>query len=187
VVGFRASKPSTMGKTTFVCKIDDTDSLKRAVRSIVQHNTTEMVRLGTFYTPQEFAALDPRRHLVIRKLSARVGSNYNATCREVRDRWSRGEDISLNGACLVRYKEKLWLEVVSSGGGSCSTMFFETHAPEVGWMGTRGKPPNFYKSPMVTEWMHVRDLVSFFDGPSDPSGPSHPQSSGGPPGGSPWV
>ena len=144
-----------MGKTAFICKVDTVAAMANACRSIYKHNTTEMSALGGLYTDDEFRAIDPMRFNVMQKLRAQIGSGVNMACAH---KYSRGEDINLASACLVDFNGSVWLEVVNGGGGGCSTLWFERNAPEVGWLGSRGKPSGFAEAPMASNNMQLAEL-----------------------------
>jgi len=143
-----------MGITTFICPIPTKASLTHALRSIVVHNTTTPIKTGGLYTMEEFAILDPMRHRVCEFLST-LDTPVNWGCME---KWNRGEDID-NGFCFVRFQGQLWLEVANRGGGANTTEWLKKNAPEIGWIGSGGKPDGFIEAPMTGKASDFRGLV----------------------------
>ena len=124
------------------------------------HNTTEPTKLGGCYTMDEFAILDPMRHKVdAALLRQEFGAKLILGCME---KWTRGEDIRAGG-CFVRFKGELWLEVTNGGGGANTTVWLKEHAPDVGWVGSEGKPDGFYEAPMVAQTKDLRGLGIEYD------------------------
>lgn len=146
-----------MGISCFIAPIADTDALTNAIRSCVAHNLAPMTPLGGVYTDEEFAALDPRRTAFLRSMKDLMpGVPMEAGCRE---KWTRGEDLQPGGS-FVEFRDTLWLEVANGGGGACTTRWLKEHAPDVGWIGTEGKPDGFKEAPSVGQAHSLRELAS---------------------------
>ena len=159
-----------MGRTCFIAPIASEDDLRNAILSIVRHNTSAIEPLG-YYTDAEYQALDPIRFKHYKSL---VDAGLNPVCNfnivslagplfeqtiPVPLKSTRGEDI-VPGGCCVYFKKKLWLEVKNFGGGCCSTTWLKTNSPQVGWIGTEGKPAGFYQAPCIGETDTMPGLVA---------------------------
>ena len=144
-----------MGKSVFICPVPTSRALEDAIRAIVEHNVTESKKLGV-YSDEEFATLDPRRSQFFAAMQAQLDqtdSNVETICY-AKDRRTRGGDIDMMG-CIVKFRDTLWLEGINRCGGACTTAWLKTNHPNLGWIGTEGKPANFMEAPMVT------DIVDF--------------------------
>ena len=145
-----------MGRSVFICKVPDRATMKKATEAVLRHNSSEMKPLGRFYTVAEFEELDPMRAEVVRGLQS-GGTELGLGCMEA---WTRGEDIHTE-ACLVRFRDSDWLEVVNSGGGACTTKWLKDNYPELGWIGTEGKPVGFKQAPMTKHGRPLELLATF--------------------------
>jgi len=136
-----------MGKSTFICRVDNAEQFTKAVRSIVAHNISPMENTGSVYTDEEFKRIDPMRFAFAKRMKEHLGPDVVTGCQQ---RWTRGEDIRVHdGFTLVSFEGHLWLEVSNGGGGACSTLFLQNAFAEVGWIGTEGKPDGFYEAPVA--------------------------------------
>ncbi len=136
-----------MGRTIFICVVNTKEQFEKAMRCVFTHNTTPMVKTGERYTDEEFRTLDPMRFATMTMIRERF-SGDGTLVAGVQERWNRGENI-LAGGIFVRFQGDLWLEVKNEGGGICTTLFLKNHAPDLGWIGTEGKPQGFYDAPAV--------------------------------------
>lgn len=154
-----------MNKAVFICRVPDRAAFRTALQAIAEHNQSEMVPIGGRYSREEFWALDPMRANYIEGLYAVAGGICDhiqlGGRRDFMERWTRGEDISGDGA-LVRHEGELWLEVVNSDGGACTTKWLRERFPECGWIGTNEKPVGFYESPIVSRWLPFKELEAFY-------------------------
>ena len=141
-----------MGKSVFICRVDSTDAIKAAIKGVLQHNASAMVSLGHDYTDEEFARRDPLRHKSMLAIKATL-SKQNATLPSIlfgcQQAMTRGENIDMARACIVKYKRAFWLEVTNGGGGMCTTKWLQENSSECGWIGTEGKPIGWLDAPVV--------------------------------------
>tara|TARA_Y100000389_G_scaffold66272_1_gene62371 strand:+ start:1047 stop:1526 length:480 start_codon:yes stop_codon:yes gene_type:complete len=147
-----------MGITTFICKIDSVEDFSKAVKAVISHNVSPMEWDGTsYYTDEEFEKLDPRRYKWLKTIEQQLGVK-GAGVNGCQQKWTRGENIKLT--CFVRHSGKIWLECSNGGGGACSTVWLQSNFPELGWLGTNGKPDGFYESPMVASGQTPHELAT---------------------------
>ena len=134
-----------MGVTTFICKINSIQAFREAMKAVVSHNVSPMEWDGhSYYSDEEFKDLDLRRYGWLKAMNEYgLGSGVSG-CQQ---KWTRGENIELCG--FVQHSGEVWLECKNGGGGACSTLWLKLHFPEMGWLGTDGKPEGFYDAPMV--------------------------------------
>ena len=149
-----------MGRSVFICKVPDHTTMKKAIEAVLRHNDSEMKPLGRIYTTLEFEQLDPMRAAVISGLSAGPGLTDKECEHSCMEAWTRGEDIDKVG-CLVWFQGSLWLEVENFGGGACTTMWLKQAYPEMGWIGTEGKPYGFKQTPAIAEDTLLQLLSNF--------------------------
>lgn len=150
-----------MGKSIYICRVPDSASLALALRSVGEHNAAPNNRVGPNFTLDFFRTLDPMRAAFV-EAQAPEGvptASLQIGCME---HWTRGDDIAPEGA-IISYGNLLWLEVQNFGGGACSTLWMQKHFPQVGWIGTTGKPRGFHESPMVSPWVGFQELVGYHE------------------------
>ena len=148
-----------MGKSVFVCEVADKAAMKAAVEAVLRHNAAPVEPLGHDYTDDEFAVLDPLRARTLQALAAQ-GLDVSGGCKAA---FTRGEDINVDSAVLVRFRKKLWLEVVNGGGGACTTKWLQANSAAVGWHGTSGKPDGFMHAPTASPHSNLVLLLRDFD------------------------
>ena len=135
-----------MGVSIFICIIDNLETLENVIKCVKKHNESKMENSGEHYTDEEFAKGDPMRYKMMTKVNKLLPfANVQTSCCE---KWTRGENISNNG-CLVKFKDKIWIEVHNNGGGLCTTLWLQKNYPELNWIGSHGKPDGFLDAPMV--------------------------------------
>ena len=150
-----------MGITVFACEVATKATLEKAIETILRHNTAPLNPLGYQYTDAVFAELDPARFnmisMVKKELSKRQPDLEYTTggCQEA---WTRGEDINTKSAVLVRFRDKLWLEVTNGAGGACTTLWLEANS-DLTWFGTRGKPAGFIDAPVACKHAPLLQLL----------------------------
>lgn len=140
-----------MGRTAFVCKIENVKALKAAIESVIRHNASICEPLGSNYTIDEFKQIDPMRAKMYENMKAKLPNDANLVCGAM-EKWTRG---------IVMHDGNPWLELVNYGGGACSTRYLQSRFPNVGWMGSAGKPTGFAESPSVFQ-SDLLGLVKFF-------------------------
>jgi hypothetical protein len=138
-----------MGRTIFIRVISSENDLHDTIRCIIEHNSTPLVRLGT-YTDEDFQRIDPTRAnaltMVLGDLPVDAFTSITMECKQ---RFNRGENIE-PGGIFVRFDGKLWLEVRNYGGGACTTAWLHERYPAMGWIGTEGKPDGYIDAPAVS-------------------------------------
>ena len=130
--------------------------MKNAFAAVLRHNNSKMESLGYNYSLEEFEKLDPMRAKVFATIYT-PGLHIGAM-----EAWTRGEDIDTGEAFLVRYNGHVWLEVSNGGGGACTTAYLQNKFPDLGWVGTEGKPDGFMNSPVIKK-ADMRSLLANFD------------------------
>jgi hypothetical protein len=153
-----------MGRTGFVCRVDTTVAMEQAVLSIEKHNGAPMEPKGLDYSAKQFRALDPGcdevAHLLRQVANLEQPDDKTELMLGPMEKWTRGEDICLKHAFLKEFSGSLWLEVANYCGGVCSTFFFDKHAPNVKWMGARGRPTGFARAVVVSGPRPLQDMIS---------------------------
>lgn len=141
-----------MGISIFIRPIENVDDLKRAFFDVFCHNCEKRVYSGEQYTLDEMEVLDPMRARVLKSFP------FPPTRAGIMEKWNRGEDIVLD-AILVKFQNKLWIEMRNQGGGVCTSLYLKNLDPR--WIGTEGKPEGFYEAPSVFQGSFL-DVLEFY-------------------------
>ena len=144
-----------MGKSCFIVKLRR-DNLQQVVECVASHNATESKPLGESWTAAEYAVLDPMRAAVFSALSE-SGMGVSATMGPL-TKYTRGEDIQPDG-CFVKFEGAIWAEFINYGAGSSTTCWLKNHFPNLGWIGTEGKPRGFIEAPAIGDFDNLRSFV----------------------------